>query len=98
MSSRLAIPWRVALQQSPPPFRQPESVCSTTEALATIRQRMVTCPFRNCLRLGVQSTEVSTSLIPKTSFANLSGKATCKDEGHTAGVNPYFETNGKGTQ
>src|SRR5438046_1020775 len=59
MSSRLAIPWRVALQQSPPPFRQPHLACRKTEALATIRQRMVTCPFRNCLTLGVQSTTLS---------------------------------------
>jgi hypothetical protein len=63
MSSRLAIPWRVALQQSPPPFHRPHSACSKTEALATIRQRMVTCPFHNCLNLGVRSTRLSLSIL-----------------------------------
>ena len=60
MSSRLAIPRRVALQQSLPPFPQPPSACLKTEALATIRQRMVTCPLHNCLKLGVQSMGLST--------------------------------------
>ena len=44
MSFQLAIPWRVALQQSPPPLHQPPSVCAGASALAIDCQRMVTCP------------------------------------------------------
>ena len=44
MSFQLAIPWRVALQQSPPPLHQPPPVCAGGSALAINRQRMVTCP------------------------------------------------------
>ena len=68
MSSRPAIPRRVALQQSPPPFHQPCSACFKTEALATIRQRMVTCPFRYCLNLGVQSIRLSLSTLSTRPF------------------------------
>src|SRR5580693_9068235 len=59
MSSQLAIPGRVALQQSPPPFRQPSSECLTMATLATIRQRTATRPLLNCLRVGVHSSGLS---------------------------------------
>ena len=44
MSFRLAIPWRVALQQSLPPLRQRRPVCDIFLGLTMTCQQMVTCP------------------------------------------------------
>ena len=54
MSFRLAIPWRVALQQSPPPLRQPRQVCDMLLWRTTVCQPTVTCPSFLCLTEGAQ--------------------------------------------
>jgi hypothetical protein len=62
MSSRLVIPWWVALQQSPPPLHQ---LCSDYRKLLlerTLFQRTVICPYVRCLTQGVQSTGRSPEL------------------------------------
>jgi hypothetical protein len=53
MSSRVSIPGRAALQESPLPVPQPALVCLRIRALTTTRRRMVTCPFPTCLSNGV---------------------------------------------
>jgi hypothetical protein len=59
MSSRLAIPRRVAHQQSPPALRQPARLSNRIETLATIFRPTATCPLPVCLTTGVQSTAPS---------------------------------------
>src|SRR2546427_6203642 len=54
MSFRLAIPWKVALQQSRPPLRQPGPVSERKVLLAMICQRMATSVTTTCLRHRVQ--------------------------------------------
>jgi len=49
MSFRLAIPWRVALQQSSPPLRQPGLLCYDHLRSSIEFQRTVTCPLFRCL-------------------------------------------------
>jgi len=44
MSLQLAIPWRVALQQSSPPLCQPISLCNLGSRLRNAFQRTVTLP------------------------------------------------------
>jgi len=55
MSFRLAIPWRVALQQSPPPLHQSLPASATMERPAMLQQRMVIVPYIRCLSRGVHS-------------------------------------------
>jgi hypothetical protein len=55
MSFQLAIPWRVALPQSPPPLRQPIAVSFNWSLLAIRCQRTATCPYLPCLKVRVQS-------------------------------------------
>src|SRR4051812_18302532 len=57
MSFQLAIPWRVALQQSPLPLHQPVSVCAGTLPLTRNLQPTATCPLFPCLTHGVHSTQ-----------------------------------------
>ena len=55
MSFQLAIPWRVALQQSPPPLHQSLPASAKLERWAMLLQRMVIVPYIHCLSRGVQS-------------------------------------------
>jgi hypothetical protein len=57
MSFQLAIPWRVALQQSPPPLHQSLPASTTMQRLAMLKQRIVIVPYMRCLSRGVQSME-----------------------------------------
>src|ERR1700687_131013 len=52
MSFRLAIPWRVALQQCPPPLHQPATFCYDHLRSSTWFQRTATCPSFLCLTPG----------------------------------------------
>jgi hypothetical protein len=54
MSLQPAIPWRGALQQSPPPLRRPDSFCNSNARSPKSFQRTATCPFFACLDRGVQ--------------------------------------------
>ena len=58
MSFPLAIPRRVALQQSPPPLRQLPEVYNRPTSLATKNQPTVIRPYFPRLRVGVQSSSV----------------------------------------
>ena len=57
MSFRPSIPWRVALQQSPPPLAQPDSCCTEDSRLSSKTQRTATWDFAPCLTEGVHPTE-----------------------------------------
>ncbi len=55
MSLRPGIPWRVALQQSPPPLPRLRAVCTRTGLSATLLQSTVRCPQLRCLTPGVHT-------------------------------------------
>src|SRR5665213_3675097 len=55
MSFRLAIPWRVALQQGPPPLRQPFTFCTQCFRRTMSFHRTATCRLTGCLSRGVHS-------------------------------------------
>jgi len=52
MSFRPSIPWRVALQQSPPPLAQPGSCCAEHFRLSSKTQRTATWDFARVSRKG----------------------------------------------
>src|SRR5688500_9961470 len=52
MSLRLVIPWRVALQQSPPPLHQP---AGTLQQLRGGSQVAIRCSFKTTLTRGLTS-------------------------------------------
>src|SRR5450631_1292965 len=81
MSLRLAIPWRVALQQSPPPLRQPRTIVAKVrlfKGVEIIERRSVTMQF--------VSTEGVTP-IPSVLSASLSP---CLDLGRIEAPDRYF--------
>src|SRR5271170_5732915 len=59
MSLRLAIPWRVALQQSPPPLRQPETLWQRRSGLNNNNHLTAECRNPVCLNRGGHPTAVS---------------------------------------
>jgi hypothetical protein len=56
MSFRLAIPWRVALQQGLPPLRQPFTFCTQRFRRTMSFHRTAYCGLTGCLSRGVHST------------------------------------------
>ena len=55
MSFRLAIPWRVALQQGPAPLRQPFTFCMQRFHRTMSFHRTACCGLTGCLSRGVHS-------------------------------------------
>jgi hypothetical protein len=51
-----AIPWRVALQQSPPPFHRMRPVCYESICRSSDFHRTANCVLTVCVRLGGRST------------------------------------------
>jgi hypothetical protein len=74
MSFRLGIPWRVALQQSPPPLPQPRPASPTMGPAATILQPTAICPYFTCLSHGVHSNPAKTGQI-RTPPTRLGGRS-----------------------
>ena len=53
MSFQPGIPWQVALQQSLPPLRRPETILLNPNRRATIFHRTATTSLTSCLTIGV---------------------------------------------
>jgi hypothetical protein len=52
MSLRLAIPWRVALQQSSPPLHQPSAILKEERMSLVAKSSNAKCASSNCLGWG----------------------------------------------
>ena len=57
MSFQPAIPWRVALQQSPPPLRRLATILRQSERRTTLFHPTATTPLTSCLTIGVHFKE-----------------------------------------